>query len=133
MIWTQNLSVGVSAIDNQHKIWFDKANALFEACNQGKGKAYIAELLDFLDTYTKTHFRDEEAYMVKIKYPRYQIQKNLHSTFIRQLDDLKKSFESSGGNLSIVINANKLLLDWFSNHISIEDKQLGEFVKKMEG
>ena len=31
IVWTPNLSVGVEHIDNQHKIWFEKANALFEA------------------------------------------------------------------------------------------------------
>ena len=29
--WTTNLSVGVEKIDEQHKIWFDKANSLFQA------------------------------------------------------------------------------------------------------
>ena len=29
--WTPNLSVGVEHIDEQHKIWFEKANDLFEA------------------------------------------------------------------------------------------------------
>lgn len=132
MEWTQNLSVGVEAIDNQHKMWFEKANALFEACSKGKGRAYISELLDFLQDYTKIHFRDEEKYMQSLKYPGYQAQKALHIDFISQLDKLKKEFSASGGNLTLVIDANKLLLNWFSNHISTVDKKLGEYAKTAE-
>lgn len=129
MVWTQSLSVGVTSIDSQHKMWFDKANALFDACSQGKGRAYISELLDFLTDYTHTHFTDEENYMLKINYPRYSIQKKLHADFIAQLNKLKQDLNASQGNLTVVINANTLLLNWFTNHISAEDKQIGDFIK----
>ena len=68
IVWTPNLSVGVEHIDNQHKIWFEKANALFEAGREKKARDYIETMLNFLDEYTKQHFRDEEAYMQKINY-----------------------------------------------------------------
>ena len=60
MGWTEDLSVGVDVIDQQHKIWFEKANQLFDAGKNGKAKEFIAQMLDFLDEYTKMHFRDEE-------------------------------------------------------------------------
>ena len=56
MPWTPSLSVGVTMIDNQHKIWFEKAEKLFEAGKNNMAKEYIGELLDFLDSYTKEHF-----------------------------------------------------------------------------
>ena len=36
--WTPDLSVGVENIDEQHKIWFEKANELFEAGKQQRAK-----------------------------------------------------------------------------------------------
>ncbi|NMB96726.1 MAG: hemerythrin, partial [Clostridiaceae bacterium] len=60
IIWTPNLSVGVQHIDDQHKIWFEKANELFEAGKERRAKEYIDTMLRFLDEYTKEHFRDEE-------------------------------------------------------------------------
>ena len=45
--WTPNLSVGVEHIDDQHKIWFEKANALFEAGKEKRAKEYIKTMLDF--------------------------------------------------------------------------------------
>lgn len=129
--WTENLTVGVDSIDKQHKTLFDKANTLFEAGKSGKAKEYIAEMLDFLDDYTRMHFRDEETYMKSIQYPAYDIQKKLHADFIAKLAGLKKEFEQSGGNIIVIINANQMVVDWLIKHISIEDKKIGEYAKKL--
>ena len=77
MEWTPDLSVGVSAIDEQHKVWFKKANDLFEAGQKRQASDYIGKLLNFLDDYTKKHFHDEEQYMMKIHYPEFNAQKKL--------------------------------------------------------
>lgn len=73
--WTPDLSVGVENIDEQHKIWFQKANELFEAGKERRAKEYINTMIDFLDEYTKKHFKDEEAYMEEIGYPELEAQK----------------------------------------------------------
>ena len=41
-------SHGVDKIDEQHKVLFERINDLIEACNQGKGKETVAELITFL-------------------------------------------------------------------------------------
>jgi len=130
--WTQNLAVGVELIDQQHKTWFEKANQLFEAGKQGKSKDYIVKMFDFLDEYTKNHFNDEERYMLSIKYPEYNVQKQLHTEFIKRLSDLRKEYEASGANIGVIINANQMILDWLVKHISMQDKKIGEFVKKQK-
>ena len=130
MPWTQNLSVGISMIDDQHKMCFQKAEALFEAGQNYRAKEYVGELLEFLDDYTKKHFADEEKYMLSIKYPGYQEQKAAHTAFITQLNKIKSDYNSSGGNLLVILNANQMILDWLTKHISNMDKQIGEFAKK---
>ncbi|MBP1926941.1 hemerythrin [Sedimentibacter acidaminivorans] len=130
LTWTQDLAVGVELIDRQHKTWFEKADQLFEAGKQGKSKDYIVKMFDFLDEYTKTHFKDEEKYMLSINYPEYNVQKQLHIGFISKLADLRKEYENSGANISVIINANQMILDWLVKHISMQDKRIGEFAKK---
>ena len=130
MPWTPNLSVGVDMIDNQHKELFQHADKLFEAGKNHQAKAYIGTLLDFLDDYTKKHFADEETYMLSIKYPGYQVQKQAHTAFIAQLSKLRSDYAASGGDILVVINANQLVLKWLTEHISNLDKQIGEFVRK---
>lgn len=129
MPWTQNLSVGVREIDEQHKTWFEKAEKLFEAGKNNQAKEYIGELLVFLDTYTKKHFADEERYMQSIKYPGYLQQKQAHTAFIAQLAKLRSDFNTSGGNIAVIINANQMVVDWLTKHISTMDKKIGEYAK----
>lgn len=131
IVWTPALSVGVENIDSQHKIWFEKADQLFEAGKTGKSKEVIAQLFDFLDDYTKQHFRDEEAYMTKISYPEIAEQKKLHQNFITDLAKLKADYHESGGNISLIINANQMIVNWLTKHISTMDKKIGTYAKTL--
>jgi hemerythrin len=132
MEWTPDLSVGVSMIDEQHKTWFKKADDLFEAGKKHQAKEYVGQLLDFLDDYTKKHFNDEEQYMVRIKYPEFNAQKQAHTVFIEQLKKLKKEYSESGGNILVIINANQLVIGWLTSHISNMDKRIGQYAKTLE-
>ena len=127
MPWTPSLSVGVKMIDDQHKMWFEKAEALFEAGKNRQAKEYIGELLTFLDDYTKKHFADEEKYMLSIHYPEYDAQKKAHTAFIAELAKLRNDFDTSGGSLLVILNANQMVVDWLTKHISNMDKKIGQF------
>lgn len=129
MPWTPNLSVGVEMIDDQHKMWFEKAEKLFDAGKNHQAKEYIGELLTFLDDYTKKHFADEEKYMLSIHYPEYEAQKKAHTTFIAELAKLRNDFDTSGGSLMVILNANQMVVDWLTKHISNMDKKIGEFAR----
>jgi len=129
MPWSSSLSVGVPMIDDQHKTWFEKAEKLFEAGKNNQAKEYVGELLNFLEDYTKKHFADEEKYMLSIKYPAYNEQKAAHTEFIRQLAKLRTDYAASGGNLLVILNANQLVLQWLTQHISNMDKKIGQFAK----
>jgi hemerythrin len=129
MPWTPDLSVGVKMIDDQHKMWFEKADKLFEAGKNHQAKEYIGELLTFLDDYTKKHFADEEKYMLSIHYPEYGAQKQAHTAFIAELAKLRHDFETSGGSLLVILNANQMVVEWLTKHISNMDKKIGQFAK----
>lgn len=131
MPWTPNLSVGVEMIDDQHRTWFEKAEALFEAGKNKQAAGYIGELLTFLEDYTKKHFADEEAYMLRIRYPAYSEQKSAHTGFIQQLAKLRADFNASGGNLMTILNANQLVVNWLTQHISNMDMKIGQYAKTL--
>jgi len=129
MPWHPSLSVGIELIDEQHKEWFNRAERLFDAGKKGQAKEYIGELLEFLDSYTKKHFADEERYMRQLNYPGLEEQKKAHAAFIAQLVKLREDYDASGGSISVIINANKIVIDWLTKHISNMDRQIGEFVR----
>lgn len=87
-------------------------------------------MLEFLDSYTRKHFADEERYMRSMAYPGYDEQKKAHASFIAQLEKLRSDYDSSGGSLTVVINANKMVIDWLTKHISVMDKKIGEYSKQ---
>lgn len=129
MPWTPSLTVGVNEIDEQHRTLFEKAEALFEAGQKRQAAGYIGELLSFLEDYTKKHFADEEKYMLSIGYPEYTAQKQAHTAFIAQLEKIKKDYQASGGNFAVIMSANKLMIEWLTQHISNMDKKIGAFAQ----
>lgn len=132
ILWTKKLEVGVDLIDTQHQKWFDVANQLFDAGRSGKSREYIIQMFDFLDDYTKTHFKDEEKYMASINYPELAEQKQMHAAFIKKLSELRKEYETAGANLTVILGANKFIIDWLTKHISSADKKIGDFARQQQ-
>lgn len=130
MPWTPALSVGVDHIDEQHKTLFEKAEKLFEAGRNHESKQYIGELLLFLVHYAKEHFAAEEKYMIQSNYPGYAEQKKAHNAFVAQLAGLIKEYQASGGSLLVILNANRMVVEWLTKHISVMDKQIGTYAKE---
>ncbi len=132
MPWNPNLAVGVELIDEQHKKWFKMADQLFEAGRNRRAGEYIVQMFHFLEDYTKKHFGDEEKYMQSIRYPEYEAQKAMHAAFIKELAALKSNFDQSGGNITVILDANQMVLSWLTNHISKQDRKIGDFAKTLK-
>jgi hemerythrin len=46
------------------------------------------------------------------------------------LAKLKADYKESGGNISVIVKANRIVVDWLINHITRMDKKIGEFVRE---
>ncbi len=128
--WTQDLAVGISEIDNQHQEIFRKINNLLEACNVGKGKLAVGEVIDFLGNYVVEHFGAEEKYMQEYNYPDYPLHKQMHDDFVKRFKELKEDYEKNGVAVNLVIQTNKFVVRWLNEHIRNVDKKLGIFLKE---
>ncbi len=126
--WRDQYSVGVSAIDEQHKELFNKVNRLLEACSRGEGQKVVKEVLDFLGNYVVFHFSTEEQYMSKYSYPDFAAHKKEHDDFVETYKKFRQELEKEQG-LSAVMKTNRLVVDWLKNHILMTDKKLGAFLK----
>ena len=67
--WSNDLSVGVDLIDEQHKMLIDRLNNLSEAIETRQGGMQIAKTLGFLIEYTDFHFSAEMKHMEANGYP----------------------------------------------------------------
>jgi hemerythrin len=131
--WTEDLSVGVTEIDNQHKELFRQINMLIEACHQGRGAQAVGEVLSFLDSYARLHFGTEEDYMQKYQFPGMESHRRQHQEFIANLTEVKERFAQEGPGVHIVVITNRILAGWLNNHIRRSDKVLGAHIKAHSG
>jgi hemerythrin len=128
-LWNDSYLIGVEKVDNQHKELFKRVETLFNACNQGKGRDEVAGILQFLQDYVVEHFKSEEELQLKYDYPEYVSHKAMHEAFVKDFLELKKGFEANGTNGLFVIQVNKKVINWLTQHVAKVDKALGLFLK----
>ncbi len=127
--WRDSLSIGVEAIDNQHKELLLRFDRLLNACQAGQGIGELGKLQAFLEEYVHTHFNDEEALQRKHSYPDYETHRAEHLYFVEQINKLKRETQQEGVSTHHVVETNNMLLKWLLNHISKVDTKLGAFLK----
>ena len=126
--WKESLRVGIDVVDEQHQELFRRTNLLLEACKQRKGKEAIGELLNYLEGYTRLHFKQEEELQLQYGFDEYESHKKMHEGFIREISRLRKRLEGQGPTSSLVIEASQTLVEWLLRHVGVEDKKLHKFV-----
>lgn len=126
--WNDEFSVGVCAIDVEHKSLVVLLNHLYEAIEIGHDKEIIEKALDALIKETTAHFEHEEYLLKKTGYPDEVIHKLVHEQLIRHLCDLRKNYRDGKTNLTVkmvaAITANII------GHIEKSDKKFGQFLKE---
>lgn len=130
--WRDSLNLGIASIDDQHKELFSRTNELLNACNTGKGNEEVGKLIDFLEDYVVTHFRDEERLQLKLNYPKHKEHKVLHDNFIKEVKGLKERFFNGGSTLTLTIEINKKVIDWLINHIGKMDREFGNYIEEQK-
>lgn len=126
--WREDLAVGVSLIDEQHQELFARINSLLEACNQGKGREEVANVIAFLGEYIDLHFADEEALQREVAYPEYANHKAMHESFVADYQRLQQQLLTDGPTVRFVLQVNRKVVDWLVQHISKVDKALAAYV-----
>lgn len=132
MQWTEDLSVGVEEIDNQHKELFRRIKILVDAIKKAECKYIIDGVIKFLEEYAIIHFSEEEGYMVRHGYPEYPQHKAQHAIYLKALADLKEQASQprvQGSSYELSVTTNQVVVDWILAHIAKVDKKLGGFLK----
>ena len=124
--WNDSYSVSVQQFDDQHKVLFKLINDLHEAMLQGKGRERMSGITAELLQYTKNHFRDEEAALLRAHYPKLVEHKKMHDAFTAKVHEFDKECRSGRSNLSLDVMV--FLRDWLSDHILKIDKQYVTYI-----
>lgn len=70
--WSDDFSVHVQEVDEQHKVLVGLLNELHVAIIEHHGKTTSRDILDRLAEYTRTHFLLEESLMRLTHYPGFK-------------------------------------------------------------
>lgn len=127
--WSDDLSVGVQEIDEQHKVLIGLLNQLHDAVAQRHGSTACRETLDRLAEYTRIHFAVEESLMRILSYPDYERHKGEHEALTSQVSALQRKLDE--GHAAISFELLHFLKLWLTKHISESDRRYGShFLEK---
>lgn len=125
--WTEKYRLDIPEIDEQHMELVSRVNNLFIAYNDERSRQEIHEMLLFLSQYVVIHFKDEEALMEKLEYPEFDCHHSLHQNYSRSVDRLFDQVKEGAVTRDMMIEVNRMLVTWLSNHIDVEDRRFAEY------
>jgi len=119
--WTDELSVGIEEIDEQHKVLVGLVNEMHEAIHERHGTEAVKSILARLTDYTRIHFAVEESLMRILNYPDYESHLAEHAELQASLAELEEKVAS--GQKTIGFELMHFLKVWLTKHILHTDKE----------
>jgi hemerythrin len=130
--WSQDLSIGIEQIDNQHKELFQRIASLRWALRNGQGRTELLKTIEFLKEYVDVHFNAEEDLMRRHNYHGILEQTKEHEAFRKDFSDFTEkllTMENQGEFTAFLgIEFERRLSGWLVDHIGKVDKKLGVFL-----
>lgn len=125
-MWKDSFSLGIPAMDIEHKKlvgYIAKVKDLIGDAEEGID-CYdeLASVLEDLKSYTREHFRDEEALMMLKGFTGIDAHRALHEGFEEKVHDLLDD-DFDHHQLEVLEEVVQMLLDWLVEHILTEDKK----------
>ena len=128
LVWNDSYSVGVPALNDQHKKLVGLINRLADCHGARSSGSFGAfhEVLARMFDYTQVHFKAEEDYLQRIGYPQLADQKIEHAAFIGKMAAF--CMAASEG-VQDEAGVHRYLKAWFLSHILESDMQYRSFVE----
>jgi len=128
MVWNDRLSVGVEAVDDDHKVILSLINELYDAILAGNGCDRLRSILDHLANHLECHFNLEESLFGRIAYPDAQAHKQEHERFRVWMRDTRERL----GNYDLpapTLEVMTFLKDWLFDHFLHYDQGFAPYLK----
>jgi hemerythrin len=126
--WSEDYSVGIQTIDDQHQELVNILNQLFEAVSRREGNKVIAGILDALIDYTQTHFALEERLMREAHYADIDSHMLVHKKLIDDLNQLTNKYMLE--EKPIYFELLSFLRNWLKEHILGCDTKYSSVLKE---
>jgi len=125
IVWREEMSIGVVAIDDDHKALIDIINEFEDSKTRLKAEVSAKKLF----TYTQSHFRREEELQDAFRYPHRHDQKHDHGLIIKDLRGIIKSafVDKTLSDDGLIASLSKLMHDWIIGHVLTHDMKMKHF------
>ena len=130
MTWTEDMSVGLSELDDDHKALIRIINQLADNAGNDADGQVLRQCLFALTRYAEYHFGREEAVMTACRYPELIEHKQEHKDFTKNIHDIASSFREISPEAVPVVNQELLdyLKTWLLHHIMVIDRAYQPYV-----
>ena len=123
--WSDDLSVGLQEIDEQHKILIGLINSLYsESILRKADQSAVDSIINELKQYTIIHFSVEESLFRLFDYPYIEAHQKRHDSLKEELAKVHRKFKDGE---PVNIELMSFLRRWIKNHIMMEDKKYAPF------
>ena len=127
--WHDTYSVGIPAIDEQHKQVLKILNSVFASVKNRNDSKALLNNLKKLWIFTLTHFSYEETLLEVVEYPRLDEHRRNHSRMKSQTSLYIADLEARQPDEIVILN---FIKDWWINHINREDKDYTDYLLPLE-
>jgi hemerythrin-like metal-binding protein len=128
--WKDQLSVGNTFIDSDHRHLIGLLNDVYDAMYASRGPDILGAVLNDLILYTQEHFKREEDIMQAINYAELSAHKAEHDKLTGEVLEMQSRFLA--GETKIMVDLLKFLFDWLFEHIVKIDKKLAQAIRDAE-
>lgn len=120
--WKSHYSVGVEAVDHEHRELIDLINELHEQLVAGPEQPDVAAFLGEIFRGISAHFALEEKFMRDHRYDQLAEHKQAHEQLLEDIRDIMDGYEADPAASSRELS--KRLDDWFTQHFKTHDARL---------
>ncbi len=128
LIWSDNLRVGVDAIDKDHQIIINLLNKL---THRFVGDADLDKVIEDMEDYTRYHFQREEAIMEVCEYPILNEHRVRHRKLNAEVSDLANKWRNDRGPETLHVLC-RFLRKWWMGHILKVDTEIAQYADGKE-
>ncbi|CAA7623483.1 Hemerythrin; FOG: CheY-like receiver [Candidatus Terasakiella magnetica] len=118
--WSERMSVGVPALDADHKILIGLINLLQRSIGDSEEYAAVGSVLQSLSEYVAQHFAREEGIMAACRYPLASQHHATHIGFNDRVRQLQARYDESHASVR-ARDCLTVLNSWLIDHICTAD------------
>src|ERR1035438_936147 len=121
MTWNSKYSVGVEALDNQHKALMNALSELHAASMRGKAQETAGPLIRHLVSIAREHFSAEERLTESIRFSGLAAHQAKHQELTGKLAEFVARHEKR--DTTVYTQLLYFIRDWLTKHMQTEDQE----------